>query len=215
MSNTAGGSAPVAYPQVGLTGPAAGSTADLYSVSRDLVFAKQCAQAYASGRVNSEDPSVGDDVSAHALWNAGAISYRRAFVSGRGHLTVQGKRLRLDESFVALLSEEQRAAHQLVLDLANRHIAHRVGDQEGATVLAFLEPPPAEPGIAGVGTMSVHMVGPERDVAEHLAAICGVFLEVLDVEYQRRLEALLVNLRATADLDAMYAAATEPGVRPS
>lgn len=47
MSDTTGGTAPVAYPQVGLTGPAPGLIADLYSVSRDLVFAKECAEAYA------------------------------------------------------------------------------------------------------------------------------------------------------------------------
>ena len=152
---------------------------------------------------------------ANALWNAGAISYRRAFGSGRGHLVLQGKRLRLDERFVALLNEEQKGAHQLVLDMANQHIAHRVGDHEGAIVLAFLEPPPSEPGIAGVGTMAARMLGPEREVAEHLSVICGVFLEVLDAELRRHTNELATSLRATADLDALYATATVPVSPPS
>ncbi len=211
--STVEGSAPVPYPQLALSGPAAGFVADLYSVSQDLVFARDCAMAYAA-KIEQEQGSAADSLAVRALWNAGAISYRRAFSTGSGHLVAQGKRLRLDAQFVALLDEEQKAAHTLVLEMANKHIAHRVGDHEGAVIVALLEPPPSPRSVAGVGTMSVRMIGPERSVAEHLAVICDVFLGEVTAEFNRRTNGMLIELQASPDLDAMYAAATTPTPPP-
>ena len=166
---------PVAYPQVGLTGPAAGLIADLNSISRDLYFAGVAASRYADAAAD-DDVSADDQVIRQALWNAAAISYRRAFGTGRGLIAEKGSRVRLDDRFVATLSEDHRLVHRQVLEMANQHVAHRVGEHEGAAVVAVLALPPADREIVAVGTLSVHMVGPTPEVAAGLSEICTRFM---------------------------------------
>ncbi|MCX5046582.1 hypothetical protein OG921_25755 [Aldersonia sp. NBC_00410] len=193
--------------RVGLTGPLAAWVSDLESIARDLNFARECAHGYAT-RLGANN-ELADPLIAQALWNAGSIAYRRAFNSGRGHIENNASRPRLADKLVNLLTDEQTRAHEQVYEMANQHIAHRVGDHEGATVVAFLNPPPHARAIAGVGTLGAHMIGPERTVAERLIDVCGVFLEALAAEGQRCMTAIREDLDGNADLDAMYARAAE------
>ncbi len=206
---TAAGDTPegsASYLQVPLDGPAAGFTADLDSIARDLKFARSCAAAY----VANEDHEDSEDHSIllQALWNAGVISYRRATSKGTGHLVTQGKRPRLEKELVPLLSEEQRQVHEQVMDMADKHVAHRVRDYEQARVVAVLEPPPGERRVVGIGVLGVHMIGPTPEVAQHLAEICALFLDVLSAQAAANNDALTKELNASADLDELYRAAT-------
>lgn len=45
-----------------------------------------------------------DVVARQALWFAGAISYRRAFTSGRGHLVSKGSRIRINDQWKEVLN---------------------------------------------------------------------------------------------------------------
>ncbi len=187
--------------QVGLTGPAAGWVADVDSICRDLVFAKQCAEGYAA-MIGGEDHVV-----ARALWNAGLIAYRRALNTGRGHLVKKGSRPRLLDDLVPMLSDTQKETHELAYEMANQHVAHRVGDHELASVGILLNPPSAPRGVAGVALLGAHMIGPELGVAEKFAAVCEVFLNALEAERSQSLQALQEAVIATGSLDELYAKA--------
>jgi|GEM_PF-5451535 len=60
--------------------------------------------------------------------------------------------------------------------MADQHVAHRVSDLEQMKFLVALTPPPLPRAVAGVGTMMVHMIGPEAVVADGLIEICDVLL---------------------------------------
>ncbi|AEV73759.1 hypothetical protein MycrhN_3229 [Mycolicibacterium rhodesiae NBB3] len=200
--------APQGFPQIGLSGPMPGALADLQSLANDVEFARQCALgylAYSSSTPTSEQPLV-----AKALWFAGAIAYRRAFTSGRGHLVAGGSRLKIKDAWTTLLTTDQLAAHDDTLRMANQHIAHRVADHEGAVVVAVLTPPPGPREVAGVGHMLVHMIGPEVVVAERLASVCDVLLGLFRTEAER-LGTLIRTKLDEANIDELYAVSSIPG----
>jgi hypothetical protein len=201
-------------PQVGLSGPLAGALADLVSLNRDVSFARDCAMTYANnvkaGALSSNDPNA--KFLCQAVWSAGAISYRRAFTSGKAHLVKQGSRLKMNDQWKDILDPDMLAAHDTVLEMANQHIAHRVGEHEGVRILGVLSPPPGPRAVVGVGEMLAYMTG-HHEVAERLAEVCTILLELIGQEKERLTGILLEQLRG-GDIDALYAAATIPGQEP-
>lgn len=124
-------------------------------------------------------------------------------------------RLRIDREIIAESQDftaEQRAAHALTLQLADKHIAHRVGEQEDVRVLALLAPPPAPREVLGVGLMHVRMVGPEVEVAAHLADVAQALARNLLQELEERRNRFLAQLElaSNADLADLYANARAP-----
>jgi len=183
----------VQLPQVGLKAPGAGLLADLQSLSRDVVFAAQCAEQYAAW-ANQEQHDENPGPVPQALWSAAAISYRRAFTSGRGHLVEKAKRIKLGDAFLDLLSAEQRQTHEQVMEMANQPVAHRVGVQEGAVVTALLAPPPQPRAILGVGSLGAHMIGPPAELTQQMVRVCEVFFQILDAEVQTLSDRLIAQL---------------------
>lgn len=118
------------YLQLALSGTSAGQIADLQSLLGDIQFARDCAQHYL-------DSPPDADLVRQALWTASCIAYRRVFTSGKGHLNPQTPRLRPNQNFTAALTTEQLKAHDEVLAIANKHIAHRVGELVQVVVLAL------------------------------------------------------------------------------
>lgn len=189
---------------VALGGPAASALADRGSIAQDLAFARDAALRYATltARPDLDDPLV-----ANALWNAAAIAYRRAFGSGKAMLQQRKSRLRLTRDDVANmegLSRDQRDAHLLTLDLANKHVAHRVGDQEDARVVALLAPPPAPHAVEGLAVLYFRMVGPEPEVAQRLAEVAQLLLDDVLQQIEERRQGLLENLVADPDVARFY-----------
>lgn len=137
-------------------------------------------QAYVAWNQAGAPSGPDADMMKRALWTSCCISYRRVFTSGKGHLDPQRPRLRLNKDWTNSLTLEQLQAHNDVLDSANQHIAHRVNDLEQVRVMALLNPPPLQQGIAGVGYFMLHMVGPEQAVAERLIAVCDVLLSAAE-----------------------------------
>lgn len=201
---------PQAFPQVGLTGPMPGALADLQSLVNDVEFARQCALGYVAYASPTPTPPPDQALVARALWFAGAIAYRRAFTSGRGHLVAGGSRLKIKDAWTTLLTPDQLSAHNDTLRMANQHIAHRVADHEGAVVVAVLTPPPAPREVAGVGQMLAHMIGPEVVVAERLASVGEVLLGLFNTEAER-LGGLIRTRLGKANIDDLYAASSIPG----
>ncbi|BAX99797.1 hypothetical protein MSTE_04503 [Mycobacteroides stephanolepidis] len=195
----------VEYLQLGLSGKTAGMVADLVSIQRDIVFAQQCAEGYLSRAPTGPSTQGEDSLVAQALWSAGAISYRRAFTSGRGHLVSKGQRLKLHEAWTDMLAPEQLVAHEKILEMTNQHIAHRVGDHEGVRIIALLTPPPMPRAIAGVGHMLLHMIGPEACLAERMLEICGMLNQGLEQEISNGNDLLTMWL-SEQDINELYAA---------
>src|SRR5690242_3896264 len=67
--------------QVSLRGELPSVLADFASIYQDLAFAHAAADRYAD--VVAANGEQGDALMAQALWSAAAISYRRAFSSGK------------------------------------------------------------------------------------------------------------------------------------
>ncbi len=88
--------------------------------------------------------------------------------------------------------------------MANKHVAHRVGDLEQAAGIAVLEPSPGPRRVAGVGVLRVHMLGPHREVPKALSEICSTFGAALQSEADAKTDALTEQLNTTADLDDLY-----------
>lgn len=196
---------PVPMPQVGIRGQAIGDIADLHSIIADLDFARECAHAYAAPADEHRE-----ELKMRALWSAGIISYRRAFGSGRALLVDQGRRPRLDTQLVALLADEQRTVHEQVMEMASKHVAHRVGEHEQAAGVAVLEPHPSPRRVVGVGLLRAHMIGPPCEVAQTLSQICTLFMTELQTLADAKSDSLTEHLNATADLADLYRRASLP-----
>jgi hypothetical protein len=65
-----------------------------------------------------------------ALWRSAIISYRRGFTGGKAHLVPQGARLRVPDHWKQLLNPQQLEAHDELLRLADKHVAHHTGERE-------------------------------------------------------------------------------------
>jgi hypothetical protein len=166
--------------QVPFEGKLPSEIADLSSLEEDFSFTKKCAQAYLNmelldGKANKESL----EVIRQALWSAAAISYRRAFATGRAHLVPQGQRLRVPEHWKDLRPAEGLEAHEKVMKIANRHIAHRVGEHEHINVVALLTPPPMPRGLAGIAAMAMRLSGPEPVLVERLIQLCDLLLKLV------------------------------------
>lgn len=200
----------VTYLQSGLQGALPGTIADLNSLFRDITFARQCAVGYLATMPPVPNEQEAHSVARQALWFAGAISYRRAFTSGRGHLVSNGRRVRINDQWKEVLTPDQQRAHEQVLLMANRHIAHRVAEHEGVVVTAVLNPPPLPREVVGTGLMLAVLVGPEEGLAEQLIAACDLVLALIAAEDQR-LRTLLLEGLQQRDIDSLYANASAPG----
>jgi hypothetical protein len=97
-----------------------------------------------------------------ALWSAAVISYRRAFNSGKALGQPQAPRLKIPDDWTKSLKQAQRNAHDEVLVIANKHVAHRVGDHEVGGVRALLAPPPEPREVVGI----VSALGHDKPRAE-------------------------------------------------
>jgi hypothetical protein len=200
----------VPLPQKGLSGRLPGAIADLNSISRDIIFTRQCAAGYLVSMPPAPREQEAEIVTRQALWFAGVISYRRAFTSGRGHLVANGSRIQINDQWKEVLNPDQQRVHEQVYVMANQHIAHRVAEHEGAVVTAILAPPPHPRAIVGTGIMLNVFIGPEVGLAEQLITICDVLLELISAEVQR-LGAPLLELLQRQDIDGLYANASVPG----
>lgn len=193
---------------VGINGKAASQLADLHSIRADLADARDYARLYASRVPSPDAQTAADPVSSainRALWASACISYRRVFTTGKAHLAKGQPRLRVNDNWTDNLTPEQLDAHNSVLDMANRHIAHRVNDLEQVKIFALLASPPAQPGIVGVGPMILSMVGPEVTLPQRLVSVCDLLIAATEREIDK-LSQVLLDFMREQDLDPMYAA---------
>ena len=138
-------------PVVPLDGPAAQRLADLVSIGRDLQFVQNACHRM-TGLLAVEDDAEKDSVLMEALWTSALVVYARCFATG--------KRFGLTTADIAALPGEPVAAHDYLLGMRNKHIAHSVNPFEQVRVGAVL-------GINDEGTFDV--VGVARLALRHVS----------------------------------------------
>lgn len=194
---------------VAIDGKVPGLVADLFSIQRDLDFARQCAAGYlqrnfADGEPHQASPdSEQQTLLAAALWSAAVIAYRRAFAVGKGHLVPKSQRFDIKGLREQLLTPQQAAIDDQLRQMADQHVAHRVSDLEQMRFLVALWPSPYPRAVAGAGPMLVHFIGPEPVVAEGLIEICDALLTRIGQELEPFIHARREEL-ARDHLDYLY-----------
>jgi hypothetical protein len=127
------------------------------------------------------DP-IGDFRLSSALWISGVITYRRCFASGTG--LEEGRRRRLvPQRFIDALDPGQRELHLDALDMADRHIAHRVSDRPEVEVWFEIEhgPPPRVRNVQA----RLFTLGARTHIAFEFAALTKHLADELDAECER------------------------------
>ncbi|WP_255776000.1 hypothetical protein [Mycobacteroides abscessus] len=188
--------------QVSFSGELPSQLADLRSLREDFQFAQNCALAYLNLHLaNMNDESR--KVVSRALWVSAAIAYRRGFTTGKAQLVPQGNRLKIPQDWFDSLKPEGKVAHDGILEIANKQIAHHTGKHENYSVVAFLAPPPQPRALAGVGVIRIGLASPGDERIQQLGALCQSLINGID----RRIEELTNEFESfvkAQNLDDLY-----------
>jgi hypothetical protein len=137
------------------------------------------------------------------------ISYRRAFSAGKALGQSQASRLRVPDDWAKSLNQDQLDAHEQVLTIANKHVAHRVGDHEVAGVRALLMPPSGPREVVGIVSALGHVSEPVNHLPEPLIQVCDVLIEKISGIRNELANKILERLRQQ-DVDRLYDVALGP-----
>lgn len=187
-----------------LTGETPSLIADLRSIEHDLRYA---------GRVFARLADVTSEEDAdlrRALYDAGAIAYRRGFTTGRSLVTKNRSRTKVPDEIIGLLDDEGRRAHDAVLEHANTHIAHRVSDGEQGRVILILTNPSLGQEVQGVAYFFARFMGPDRDAALRAASTAELLAASIN-EFIESVQHDLIESATERDLDGLYATARPLG----
>jgi hypothetical protein len=175
----------------------------LRSLEADFTLARNCAAAY----TNADKLRGGDEESMkvirQALWRSAIISYRRGFTGGKAHLVPQGARLRVPDHWKQLLNPQQLEAHDELLRLADKHVAHQTGEREHMRAAAMLTPPPMPRAIAGITVLSIDRSHPQDDLVTRLGQLCTILLKILNDRSKELGDAFTEHVK-TQELDSLY-----------
>lgn len=192
--------------QVGYEGELPSQIADLSSLISDFKFSQECVTAYlnlSKAKLSEESHQI----VAKSLWTSAAIAYRRGFTTGKAQLVPQGSRLKIPDEWLESLKPEFKEAHEEILEIANRQVAHHTGKLDHFRVTAFLAPPPHPRAVVGTGVLHASFVGPLEDRLRQLATLCQSLIDMLQARLDE-LNAVFKDQVAADDLDALYAAAS-------
>ena len=197
------------YLVAAIDGSTASKLSDLDSLVRDVTFARRCVKTYLEW-IRPESPwdETGGIIRA-ALWSAAVISYRRAFSAGKALGQSQASRLRVPDDWTKSLNQDQLDAHEQVLTIANKHVAHRVGDHEVAGVRALLMPPPEPREVVGIVSALGHVSEPVNHLPEPFIQVCDVLIEKISGMRNELANTTLERLRQQ-DVDRLYDVALGP-----
>lgn len=167
---------------------------DLASFRRDMEIAKAYGEAFiASDPATIESPR---DLRL-AYWVAAVTTYARSFGTGA--------RRSENRPSVEAFTDEQRAAHDLYIELRNKHIAHAVNAFEQTQPFAIItDSGLMRRGITRVGQAHMEIVDTDVEPVRGLVELCNI--QIADL--QRRLTE--ANARVMVELyelgeDAVYA----------
>ncbi|WP_311208452.1 MULTISPECIES: hypothetical protein [unclassified Aeromicrobium] len=159
--------------------------ADLASILADLqLVARWCAL--------HESAEFDDDVHA-ALWEAAVVAYGRSFTAGRDSKGRSGRRRRIDDTDLAVLTDVQRATHVAVRAERNRHIAHRDDRLGEINQVIRMSGEGDAAGVRAVGLTTWRRRGPTAYDVAALQALAERLIEHLEPILVAELDALNVT----------------------
>lgn len=155
--------------QVTNGGARAAELADLASLRRDLEMAHQFISTFAGLASREVEP----DSPHQALWIAAVTMYGRAFsTTGLRHAA---------RASADIYDAEERAAHDYLIAMRHKYIAHSVNAFEQAAVFAIISGETAEDLLVeGVGTQHASFARLSRARAIQIAALCEAQMADVD-----------------------------------
>jgi hypothetical protein len=183
--------------------PSARVLANRASIFQDLTFCIQCCDRLSS----TLEPGVQEDtVLQQALWTAALISYARCFATG----VRQG----LSPSIYDKFEGEPRDAHQMYIDMRNRHIAHSVNPFEQVTIGAVLAPPTsATREVQAVSTLSMKRISDGIEGAQQLRLMALTALKEMERLCKEQTDKVFEDAKKIP-IDKLYARASPRVVAP-
>ncbi len=126
-----------------------------------------------------------------ALWTSIAITYRRGFAGGSGQLGTGRSRRNVPRGFVNQLAPELISTHDMLMELANRHIAHRVDEQsEHFRTVLLLQGEPEPKGVAGYGELAAIKIGADSAAIELIGRLARELRMAVETEVRVATERL-------------------------
>lgn len=150
-------------------GAATATLADLASLHRDFEMAHQFISAFADLPKSEVEPG-----SPHqALWIAAVTMYGRAFsTTGLRHSA---------RPTAELYNDDDLAAHQYLIAMRNKYIAHSVNAFEQAAIFAIIRGETAETlQVEGIGTQHASLARLSRTRALQIAKMCEAQMAEID-----------------------------------
>lgn len=140
--------------------------ADLDAITQDLgAVLKICSRLKELIEDNSQDHLL-----IESLWTTALIKYARCFTDG--------KRFGLSQSLFQGLQGDPIGAHQLYINLRNKHVAHSVNPFEQMEVGAILSPLETnEKAVIGVATLAMRHICADFKGVHQLGCLSKVVLE--------------------------------------
>lgn len=177
------------------------AAADLMSIFQDLGFTINALDRL-SKLVSSDDE---DPVLARSFWTAALVAYARCFATG--------KRFGLSRALFGDI-EGGAEAHQLYIELRNKHVAHSVNPFEQVVAGLILSPPESSDrrveGILGLSQSLLHLDLEGIRNLRRLALIALKYVEKLGRDYQE----MALEIAKTMPLDDLYDRASPRTVAP-
>lgn len=147
----------------------------LHLIARDMAFAAEC-----FNRADALGLPQATNVESRALIGAGTVAYARGFKSG--------VRVSLDSDLLAAACPSfDRALHDYLVDLRDKHIAHSVNAFESAEAVAVMvgRPDAGWRDGSGVGVTVTHTVGITRALVRRALRHFAHLRSYLDREMER------------------------------
>lgn len=144
---------------------------DILSLENDFQAAKVKCQLF----LEVQDTPDNDQLR-QALWESLVVTYGRAFIGGKGH---SGQtRYRLPPDFLEAMTKEQRAIHEELLDVRNRHVAHRVDNRQVGLVYLWVTKDRTR---AGPFAKLAEYAHPTPEHVREILALLDVWIGVLQI----------------------------------
>jgi hypothetical protein len=163
----------------------AAALARLQSIHFDLSSATRLCEYFESQSGNGYPPSEVTDAFSTAI----LVRYSRAFVPG--------VRRGLEDEAMASLSAEQRASHERLRHIRDKHIAHSVNAFEDTKVQArYCLERVQEEGITAVSAAHYRVIGLSSEDIQGIKDLCGAFLLYVNAKIADEKQRLLSVLRS-------------------
>lgn len=164
--------------------PEAATLADLSGISWDL----RCTREFAELLVDEFSAEKPNFKVVESLSIAITVTYSRSFASG--------VRSRLENADLAILSTEQRAAHDYLRAYRDKHVAHSVNAfEENRPRVSYCLERVKEEGITGITCGGRRIVGLSSVDLENVIKLTTILQAYVDAKITKEQERLLVIVR--------------------